>query len=244
MTAFEMITSALRLVGVLANDETPSDGDANQALSVFNDMLDSWNTDSLAIYTTRSDDFPFVIGQQDYTLGPGGNFNMARPAKIDSVSAILINNPTNPVEVPMVGYSVDDWQNKIPVKNVPGTFPQIYYDTGDFPLRTIRFWPIPADQNNVRIYSWQALGQPADLTSVVAFPPGYAQAFRYNLAVLLAGEFAVPADKYASAIVATTAIQSLARIKTMNAPNLAISSDLVPDNGGWNYRADLFGMGF
>jgi hypothetical protein len=40
------------------------------------------------------------------------------------------------------------------------------------------------------------------------------------------------------------AIQTMARIKTMNAPSLELQSDLIPFPAGYNYRADLFGIGF
>ncbi|WP_348269749.1 hypothetical protein P8936_16500 [Edaphobacter paludis] len=239
-TAFDIITSALKLVGVLADGETPSDDTANQGLSVFNDMIDAWNADRLAIFTTRSDDFPLILNQQSYTLGTGGNFNIPRPARIDAMSSILLTNPANPVEVPITMFSVEDWQTKVPVKAVNGSFPLICYDDGDFPLRNLSFWPIPTQQqNSVRIYGWQAL--PAQtLLAQVSFPPGYAEAIRYNLAARLGAEFNAPT----SPVVVQLAIQGLARVKTMNAPELSLQSDLIPSPAGYNYRADLFGMGF
>ena len=238
-TAYDLISSALRLINVsAAGEEVPID-EANDALMVLNDMIDAWNTDSLAVYTTRSDDFPYVLGQQSYTLGTGGDFNMPRPARIDAMSTIQLTNPGNPVEIPLALYSVSDWQTRVPVKVVDGSIPLICYDDGGFPLRTLSFWPIPVQQPNaVRIYSWQSL--PAQtLTSQVSFPPGYRQAFRYNLAMLLAAEFAATPP----AVVQSTAIETLAKIRTINAPDLSLRSDLVPDPAGWNYKADMFGIG-
>lgn len=238
--AFDIITSALRLTGVLSSDEQPNVNDANQGLSVLNDMIDGWNTERNVIFTTRVDDFPFVLGQQSYTLGIGGNFNAPRPAQIDSMSTIQLTDPGNPVEIPIVMYTVEQWQNQVPVKIVKGSIPLICYDDGGFPFRTLNFWPIPIEQPNaVRIYSWQALSQPSTLITAIAFPPGYAEAFRYNLAVRLGAEFNAPA----SSTVAALAIQSLARVKSINAPSLNLRSDLVPDPAGWNYKADLFGIG-
>jgi hypothetical protein len=222
----------------MASGETTPLAMANESLAVLNDMIDGWNAERQAIFTTRIDDFPFVLNQQSYTLGTGGNFNIPRPARIDAMSAILLNNPANPVEVPMYLCTTEYWQTQVPVKTVQGSFPTICYDSGEFPLRTLQFWPIPTDQNSVRIYSWQALTQPATLDSVIAFPPGYAEAFRYNLAVRLAAEFASPLTP----TVATLAITFLARIKTMNAPDLELRSDLVPDPAGWNYKAEMFGL--
>jgi hypothetical protein len=239
-TALDLIASSLRLINVMASGETVPIGMANESLAVLNDMIDSWNTDRLAIYTTRIDDFPFVLGKQSYTLGTGGDFNIPRPAQIDAMSSILIYNPDNPVEVPITMYTVSDWQNQVPVKKVTGNFPLICYDDGGFPLRTLNFWPIPTIQpNNFRLYSWQAL--PAQSLAVaVNLPPGYKEAFRYNLAIRLGAEFAAPIP----ASVAQIAVESLARLKTINAPDLKLRSDLVPDPSGYNYKADLFGIGW
>lgn len=239
--ALALIASSLRLIGVLASGEAVPIEEANDGLMVLNQMLDSWNADRLAIYTTNTADFALTSGQQAYTFGIGGDFNTTWPARIDSMSAILLNNPTNPIEVPMDMYSVEDWQTKLPVKNVSGSFPLICYDDGGFPLRTLSMWPIPQGQAvNVRIYSWQGLGMPANLQANVNFPPGYAEAFRYNLAVRLSAEFAAPLPPSVAAI----AIESLARIKSMNAPSLELRSDLCPTAGGSNYRAELFGLGW
>lgn len=242
--ALDIITSALKLVAVLADGEVPDLTTQNQGLSVLNDMTDAWNADRLAIYTTRSDDYPYVLGKQSYTLGTGGDLNATRPARIDGMSTILLQNPANPIEVPISLFTVDEWQTKVPVKQVNGSFPLICYDSGDFPLRTLNFWPIPTQPaNSVRIYSWQAL--PAQtLQSLVSFPPGYAEAIRYNLAVRLAAEFGVDPSKYAAATVAQLAAKSFGTIKTMNAPDLSLQSDLLPGATGWNYKADLFGIGW
>lgn len=238
-TALDLISSALRLINVMAaGEQTPIDM-ANDSLLVLNDMIDSWNADRLAIYTVQSTDFPFVLGQQTYTLGTGGNFNLARPPKIEGMSTIQLTNPSTPVEIPIALYTWEEWQNQVPVKNVSGSIPLICYDDQAFPNRNLNFWPIPFDQpNSVRIYYWAAL--PAQtLAGAVSFPPGYRQAFRYNLAALLAAEFAQPVP----AVVAEIAVDSLARVKAMNMPELVLQSDLIPDPSGWNYKADLFGIG-
>lgn len=234
-----LVMSSLRLIGVISSGEVPEISEANDGLMVLNQMIDAWNADRLAIFTTGSTDFPFVNGQQSYTLGTGGDFNMTRPARIDSMSTILLSNPDTPVELPLAMYTVDEWQTQIPVKEVNSTFPQICYDDDGFPLRTLKFWPIPQQGNSVRIYSWQPLALASTLQTTVVLPPGYAEAFRYNLAVRLAAEFAAPV----SATVAAIATESLARLKTMNAPELDLRSDLVPNPAGWNYKADLFGIG-
>jgi hypothetical protein len=240
-TAYDLIRSALRLVGVYATGEALQIDDATDSLVVLNDLIDSWNAARLTIFTTKSEDFPLIGGQQTYTMGPGGDFDTARPARIDAMSAILLFAPDNPVEVPIDMYSVDEWQLKVPVKATTGTFPQICYDTGDYPLRSLNFWPIPnTTLNLVRIYSWAALAEPAALNTPIAFPPGYQRALRFNLAVDLAAEFGVA---NLPPVVAQVAIESKAVIKTMNVPDLGMQSDLMAAPAGYNYKADLFGIG-
>lgn len=240
-TANDLIQSALRLLGAIAAGEASTIGEANDGLMTLNAMVDSWNADRLAIFTTGSRDFPVTLGKQSYTLGSGGDFDMTRPPRIDSMSAILLTNPDNPIEVPIAMYTVEQWQMQVPVKNVDGSFPTICYDDGGFPLRTLNFWPIPTLQpSSVRIYSWQPLTLASTLNQLIILPPGYAEAFRYNLAIRLAPEYAMPIP----AAVLGIAKEALGRVRTMNAPELSLRSDLVPDPAGYNYKADLFGIPF
>jgi hypothetical protein len=241
LTTLALITSALRLINVVASAELPTSDEANDALAAFQQMVDSWNADRACVYSIAVGDYPLTLSKQSFTMGPGGDFDTNRPAKIVGMSVILLLNPVNPVEIPITMYSWSEWQTKIPVKQVNGTFPQVCYDDGQMPLRTLNFWPIPNEQtNNVRIYSWQPLVWPATLQSLLNFPPGYARAFRYNLAIELAAEFGAQVPQ----AVAKIATDSLAMVKTMNAPDLELISDLLPMPGGYNYRADLFGIGW
>lgn len=240
LVVLDLIASSLRLIGVLASGEPVPIEEANDALMVLDQMVDAWNADRLAIYATGSQDFPFVVGQQAYMMGPGGDFNTERPPRIDSISAMLLENPSNPIEVPMSMFTVDEWQKQMPVKVVNSSFPQVCYDDGGFPLRTLSFWPIPTYPNAARIYSWQDLTLPPTLQTVLSFPPGYAEAFRYNLAARLSAEFAAPLP----ALVGQIAIDSMARIRNMNLPELGLRSDLMVSEGGYNYKADLFGIPF
>lgn len=238
-TTLSLITAAMRLIDTVASGELPTNDEASDALMAFQWMVDSWNADSLSIFTMSASDYPLALNQQKYTLGPGGDFNTTRPAKIVGMSAILLYNPTNPVEVPIDLYTMTEWQTQIPVKNVPGTFPQVCYDDGNMPLRTLNFWPIPNQQPvNVRIYAWQSLVWPATLQTILNFPPGYARAFIFNLAVELAPQFGAQI----SPAVMKTAVDSLAMVKTLNAPDMNLISDLMTSPGGYSYKADLFGL--
>lgn len=237
-TALDVISSALRLIGVLGSGEVPSAEEANDSLRVMNDMIDSWNAERLMIYNIQRLLFSLTPLQQNYTCGPGGDFDIPRPSQIDSFGIISLNNPAQPLELPMEMMNLQEFQ-LLPVKNIQSTLPLYVYDDQAFPLRNLFFWVIPTQAVQVAIYPWASLSAPADLTTVMAFPPGYAKAFRYNLAVDLAAEFpVVPANVLT--IVSAIAAQSKGIIKSANIPKLYLYCDpAIRGQGGYyDWRSD------
>ena len=69
-----------------------------------------------------------------------------------------------------------------------------WYDTGDYPLRTVIVWPIPTQPNMVVAWLWQPLIDAKDLDTDMVFPKGYERALRYSLAIELAPEFGKSVD--------------------------------------------------
>lgn len=234
MKGLDLISSSLRLIGVLASGEVPSADEANDALTILNQMIDSWSAEKLMIFTDQVVTLTPGTLKQAYTLGVGGDFNQARPPKIDRMSVIILNSPN--LELPIEMLSDEQWQ-AIPVKNVSSAVPTQVWDDGGFPLRTLSFWPIPSVSVNFVLYAWTALSQFADLsTTDYTFPPGYLKALRYNLALDLAPEFGRPVPPE----VAAQAVISKAIIKTMNVQEsiLQIDPALGGRGGFYNWRTD------
>jgi hypothetical protein len=236
----DIISSSLRLINVLGAGETMSASEGQDALFVFQTMVDSWQAERLMIFTTQRLVFPLTLGKQVYTYGVGGDFNSPRPAKIEEVSIIWLGNPNQPLELPLNYLTTEQWQ-AVPVKNIQSSLPMYVWDDGAFPFRNLSFWPIPNAAVNFAVYAWQALAAPATLTTQMAFPPGYMQAFRYNLAVMLAAEFpAVPQEILIP--VAAIAASSKAVVKSMNITmeDLRVDSALTQFGLGlYDYRSDM-----
>lgn len=240
MTAGDIIASACRLIGVLSSGETLPNDIGQDALAVFDQMLDSWTADRLTVFTINIAQFNLVPNQQVYTYGPGGDFNVPRPSEITRASIVSLTNPSQPLELYIDLYTDKDWQS-IPVKNIQTTLPNGVYDDGAYPLRNLSFWPIPTVNVQTRLYTYTALTQPVTLATAVAFPPGYAEAFRYNLAVRLIAE--MPGE-FNPVMVQTTlqlAAESLARVKTINLPDIEATIDpyLSEKYGRYNFYTDL-----
>ncbi|HEY6022163.1 MAG TPA: hypothetical protein VIY48_20545 [Candidatus Paceibacterota bacterium] len=239
MTALEVIKSGLRLLNVIQSGEDPQAEEANDSLVILNQMLDTWNGDGLTIFTTQITDFLLTSLKQTYTLGEGGDFNMPRPAELDRCSILILSNPQQPIEYNLPIYTTQDWQSRVPVKTVQGNLPVLCYDDGAFPLRNITFWPNASDNIKWRLYSWQPLTQFGDLNGIAAFPPGYLEAIKYNLAVRLAPEFSTSV----SAEVLALATSTLGQIKASNADDTQLRSDIKSSAmTGTQMRAELFGI--
>ncbi len=237
MTALDLIASSMRLIGVLASGETPSDAEAEDSLMVLNQMLDSWNAERLSIFTIARQVFNLTTAQQTYSMGLGGDFNVPRPPRIDRASIISLTNVSQPLELPIDYLTDAQWQG-IPVKNINSSLPQSVWDTGDWPLRFLNYWPIPNQAVQTALYTWTAVSQFADLTTDNTFPPGYIQAIRYNLALFLGPEFnlSVRPD------IAQLAVATKAIVKTINVPIVEAQIDsalLNPRGGAYDYRSDL-----
>lgn len=238
MTGQDLINSALRLVGALASGELPSAAESQDCLLIGQQMIDSWQAERLMVWSIQINTFPLVPLTQTYTLGSGGTLNMPRPARIERIGIINLNNPAQPLELPLE-YLTDAQWAAIPVKNIQSTLPQKVYDDQAFPLRNLNFWCVPTVAVNVTIYSWNPLSTFPDFTTDVEFPPGYVEALRYNLAVRLLAEF--PGNPVSAPMVMQLATESKARIKSLNIPLLDSYCDRMLVNSGpgfYNWLTD------
>lgn len=224
ITAQDLISGALKLLGVLAAGETLKPADAVDGFARLNELIDSWGTQRMTMFTTARSVYSLVSGTRDYTIGPGGTFNQARPMFIDAVS--IIPNFTPAIEVPISLYSDDQWA-ALPYKTfATGWVNAIYYDYADASLLgTISIYPtINVSGFSLVLYTPTAVTQFADLTTIYSLPPGYAKALRFNLAVTLAPEYGLtplPA-------VSVGADDSLAWVKRSNTrlPELSMPVEL------------------
>lgn len=231
MTGLDLISAALRLIGVLASGESPSASEATDGLSSLNDMIDSWSNENLLIPSKVREVFPLVVGQQTYTWGTGGNFNSPRPQKIEQ-ALIQIVAYTPPLELPMKILNQEQFAG-ILLKTLTSTYPMYIYCDNAYPLANVNVWPVPGQGDNLVFYSWKPLTEIATLTTQISLPPGYQRALRYALAVELAPEY----GRAVSPAVSETADVAVASIKRMNwQPNyLRVDNALIPLPSVWNW---------
>lgn len=228
-TALDIIYGALRILQVLSPDVSLTDNEANDALDALNLMLDGWSNEALMLTHITSETFALTINQGSYTIGAGGDFNAVRPMDVEK-STFLVNG----LDYPLTMLTYDDWA-EIRLKSLKSTFPQFMYIDQTYPLSTIYVYPVPNSAVSLTLYSRKEFTNFANLNTVLSFPPGYARAMKFCLAVEIAPEY----QTTAGADVLNMAISAKAGIKRTNNRKITSQVDpaLIQNKRGFNiYR--------
>ena len=233
-TAGDQINRALRLLGILAEGETPSAATSQDALLAMNQMIDSWNTERLSVFATQDQVFSWPAGEIRRTLGPSGDFVGNRPVLLDD--ATYYRAPSG------VSYGIkfinQDQYNGIAVKTATSTFPQVIFVNETYPDVEMFIYPKPTQVLEWHFISVQELSQPATLATQLHFPPGYMRAFTYNLAMEIAPEFGVEPTPQVQRI----AMTSKRNLKRINNPNdiMSLPYGVVANRQRFNIYAGNF----
>jgi hypothetical protein len=220
-SAGDQINRALRLLGVLAEGETTSASVSQDSLMAMNQMIDSWNTERLSVFSTIDQIVEWPVGSINATLGPSGslvrlNGTAVRPILVDD--ATYFRDPQTNVSYGIKLINQQQY-NGIAVKTVTSTYPQVMFVNMTYPDIDIFIYPRPTRLLEFHFISVQELAEPATLATVLAFPPGYLRAFTYNLAMEIAPEFGVEPSPQVQRI----AMTSKRNLKRINNPDDVMS---------------------
>ena len=215
-TAGDQINRALRLLGVLAEGETPSAAVSQDALTALNQMIDSWNTERLSVFSTQDQVFSWPASTIRRTLGPSGDFVGNRPILLDD--ATYFRDPGTNVSFGIKLINQQQYDG-IAVKTVTSTYPQVMWLNMTYPNIEMYIYPVPTRLLEWHFISVEELTQPATLATTLAFPPGYLRAFAYNLAMEIAPEFGVEPSPQ----IVRIAMTSKRNLKRINNPDDVMS---------------------
>jgi len=230
-TAGDQINRALRLLGILAEGETPSASMSQDALMAMNQMIESWSIERLSVFCTQDQIFEWPSSEIKRTLGPTGDFVGNRPVLFDDATYFKAPNG--------VSYGIkfinQQQYDGIAVKNVTSTYPQVIFANMTYPNVEMYVYPMPTQVLEWHFVSVQELDQPATLATQLHFPPGYLRAFTYNLAMEFAPEFGVEPSPQVQRI----AMTSKRNLKRINNPDdvMALPYALVANRQRFNIYA-------
>ena len=104
-TVSDIIKSSLRLLGILAQGETPTAQESADALVSLNDMIDSWSNDGFLVFNRVIESFTMGTASS-YTLGSGGDFSTTRPIRL--IEASFKQGGSN-AEIPIRIFTSQEW---------------------------------------------------------------------------------------------------------------------------------------
>jgi len=223
-SAFDIITRAMRIDGVIGSLDTPDAQDTNDAFNSLNMMLEQWSLEELMCCYSSIDLHSTVASKASYIIGKSGttDWNTDRPIEITG-SFLRIDGVDRPMEI----INHEEYQNKSQ-KTLEGIPNSLYYQSAS-PNGIVYPYPVPDAVYSIGISQKVQLTAFAGLETSVTLPPGYLKALIWNLALELAPEYGKPIDS----ITMRKAIETKALIKSKNSekPELHLESACLGSNG-------------
>ena len=240
-TARDLLNGAHRLLGLVNSGNVLPEAVYQDNLVALNQMIESWDTERLAVFCTQDQTYLWEAGFRVRTLGPSGDFVYFLSTEqndpiitqnnnniiVDGTEAqrpILLEDSTyfrDPATNVSYGIKfINQLQyNNIAVKTVTSTYPQVMFVNNTYPNITMSVYPVPSKVLEFHFISVQPLSNPTTLETELLFPPGYLRAFRYNLALELAPEFGMEPSSQVRRI----AMYSKRDLKRINNPRDVMS---------------------
>lgn len=211
----------MRLVQVVGADQNPTAQEAADGLYALNSMLDAWSTERLMVYQIQQTTHSWTASAASKTIGSGGDFNTARPIRIEP-KGNFFRDPSN-LDYQVGVYPRSDY-DAIVQKSAGGSIPEFLFFDDGFPTRTLYAYPVPSQTMTLYLSTWKALQQFTALSTEISLPPGYQAAIEYNLGVWIAPEFGSAAKAAANDIKDQAALLKQA-IKGVNRADLVARVD-------------------
>jgi hypothetical protein len=245
-----IIDNALKRINILQIGQSADGDQQTDAFTFLNIMLDGWATERSTMPFIAVTQFTIVSTKgtptNPYTVGVGGDANVARPVWIDRVT-YTDNSQSPPLERQLYKLTDDAYQS-LPLKTLTNTLPGSWYyqPTYSGNLGSLYLWMI-ATQSNLQgnIYAPSAIATFTDPNQTVVLPPGYQFAIQENLAVLLAATYRenIPTDPKLLESAATTKLN-------IRRANMGTFNDLWLDpmwsgrrSGVYDINSDNYGSG-
>lgn len=235
-TPGDIIQLALKTANVLGVGQTASAEDTTDAFNALNMMMAQWQRRRYMVYQLVSFSLQ-ATGQEVYTVGPGGDFDIPRPAKIESAFFRQLSGGPLPVDYPFSILRSREDYNRISIKNL-NAFPQYLFYDGGYPLGNLYPWPIPNNQYEIFITVMQQLQQFETIADEILLPPEYKAALWWNLTLELYPMYGLPVNE----VVAKKAEASMRIIEQANTqiPRLSMPTALKNRPGTYNIYGDFY----
>jgi hypothetical protein len=268
-TAQDIVTYALKANGIGAAGQQLGGADLTDGLFWLQTLLAQWQRKRWLVWHLVDTAIPST-GALNYGVGPGSNFNIARPDQLEGAYARLITNTVDGAGFNAGGSDVGGPDGigggSAPGTTVPGilnidyqmfqimsmeeyaalplkglqTFPSCVFYDSAYPTGKAYFYPVPNESFELHILTKETLQQFAGLTDSFMMPPEYVEALVWSLAARLRPAYGLPPDPTVTAAM-TTAMATIRNANTQ-IPQLQMP-DALPLGGrtsGWTFGFGAF----
>jgi hypothetical protein len=183
----QVISSALRKLGVLPSGGTPSTAQVNDATDALQALVKAFQADGMPLWKVHTTSFSTVAGTYIYSVGPSQTVDSPKPLRILQAFRILSGTPNVPLNI----YTRYDFNDLPQSSSITGTPVNLYYQ----PLSTtgtIHLWPIPDSVITIAFHCVSPYEDMDASSNDFDFPSEWIQALIYNLAWALAPEYGIP----------------------------------------------------
>jgi hypothetical protein len=235
-TPRDIINLALKTANVLGVGQAASAEDINDSFNLLNMMMAQWQRRRYMVYQLIEASKQ-ATGQLSYTVGPGGDFDIPRPSKLEFAYFRQNQNTPLPVDYPLQILRAREDYDRISIKSL-NAFPMYAFFDGGFPLANLFVWPVPNNQYELHITVMQQIQQFQNLSDQIMLPPEYSAALMWNLTLELYPFFGLPV----SPVVQGKAEASMRIIEEANAqiPLLQMPMALRGRGGTYNIYGDFY----
>lgn len=228
-TTGDLITFVLRASGINGVGQTPLAEDSNTGLDFLRMLIGQWQRKRWMIWNEQ--ELSLVsTGANFYTIGPGQDFDSARPDEIHAAWCRLkpFSGP-NAVDLPLsIIEAKEDWAT-IGIKDLKSLPAAVFYDSS-FPIGRVHFWPVPpAADYEMHLVVKASLPTYTTLTDPLSVPDEYLEAMMWSLCVKMQMAYGLPArpDHVAAMKVAVEVV----KLANSQIPLLSMPAALVRHGG-------------
>lgn len=240
-TVRDQIEDALQEIGIVGPDQPADDVDILKGLRTLRRLYGRFQGDRLFLRTvTRTPGLALTPLQQAYTVGDGGDLDIARPQWLTYVAVSPVGDTT---EIPVIPYyDRDEWLAEM-IKDLQDAYPRRCWYEPTTPFGTLTVWPIPTTAATLAISRPTPLTELDDddntaLQTELVFAPCEEEAWLYQLAKRLCRPFTRPLTDD----VREDAREALAAFHRLNdgGPPAQITDLVTGNRGGFDIKINRY----
>lgn len=194
VTRDQLITGALRMIGAIAQGETPTATQITEAAEALNMMIKAYEADGMPLWGLTEYAVTLTNGVNSYNIGSGKTIDIPKPLKVIQA---WNRDSTSLVDIPMRIITKQEY-NILGNKTTSGNPIQIYYE----PLLdygVLHVFPTPdttsATKNKVYLVYQRPFEDFLASGDTPDFPQEWLEALKYGLAARLAPEYGMPLEQ-------------------------------------------------